>query len=176
MVEAAPVERVLESQAVEKKVNMLWLHATHGRKKFPARICPSQYTKKIQRSGKARMLQTTECDPFFDKYFGFIIWFAWCVESKDKDARNESLFFKKIQKNLEAPPLFKHPKHLNKKNFFWLIQCYLFCWKSMNRDGVFLESGSRIRKDFSGNHTRKELQGFFNVMNERIREKTKKES
>jgi hypothetical protein len=46
----------------------------------------------------------------------------------------------------------------------------------MNRDGVFLESGSRIRKDFSGNYTRKELQGFFNVMNERIREKTKKES
>ena len=46
----------------------------------------------------------------------------------------------------------------------------------MNCDRVFLESGSRIRKDFSGNDTRKELRGFFNVMNERIREKTKKES
>ena len=46
----------------------------------------------------------------------------------------------------------------------------------MNRDHVFLESGRRIRKDFSGNDNRKELRGFFNVMNERIREKTKKES
>ncbi len=51
-----------------------------------------------------------------------------------------------------------------------------FCWESVNRDGVFLESGGGIRKDFSGNDTWKELQGFFNAMHERIREKTKKES
>jgi hypothetical protein len=39
-----------------------------------------------------------------------------------------------------------------------------------------LKSGSRIRKDFSGNDTWKQLQSFFKAMNKRIREKTKKES
>jgi hypothetical protein len=41
MVEAAPVERVLESKTMKKKMNMVGLQATHGRKKFPAGICPS---------------------------------------------------------------------------------------------------------------------------------------